>query len=81
MKLTYWVAPRLDDSESYSIRAKTRKECKRLLALAEYYGEFGPIRKVVVEYQSGFALVEQCLSEGRIYEGDSAESDTVSYII
>lgn len=67
MKVTYWVAPYLDDSSAYSIRAKTRREV--IQALSRYpdngAGIFGPIEKVTVEYEDGFDLLRKCLGEGR----------------
>jgi hypothetical protein len=64
MKLTYWVANRLNDSQDYNIRAPTKRE-----ALAELHSggwnpeDYGPVHKVTVEYIDGFDLMEQCLSE------------------
>ena len=69
-KLTYWVAPHLTDSDCYSIRAKTRRECK---ARREAAGGdqrdidlcYGKPKKVTVEFEDAFDLLEMCLSEGR----------------
>jgi hypothetical protein len=65
MKLSYWYAPRIDDSDAYSIRARTKKQA--LEDLEDAYGQFGSVRKVTVEYQDGFDLMMQCMSEGRGY--------------
>lgn len=62
VKLTYWVAEHLKDSSVYSIRCKTRKEVIKKLEDydASYYDK---PKKVTVEYQDSFDLLEQCLSE------------------
>lgn len=69
MKLTYWIAECLDDSHAYNIRAKTRKAV--VAELAEKEGEiregYGPPKKVTVEYQDAFDLMDQCMNEGRGY--------------
>lgn len=91
MKLTYWKADCLTDSDCYSIRTRTRREALEALhseGLVKAYGGFakresveaahergvevdywelryGPLRKVTVEYESGFDLMEMCMSEGR----------------
>jgi len=79
MKLTYWCAPCLNDSECYSIRAKTKREAVEMVKLYKASGgtRYGTIRKVTVEYASGFELLDQCLSEGRIFEGESFSTETV----
>ena len=63
MKVTYWVAHRLDNDELYSIRRKTKKEC----ALAKPSENYGAPRKVTVEYDSGFDLLTKCISPGCRY--------------
>jgi hypothetical protein len=68
-KLTYWVAKCIDDSDVYSIRAKTRKEC--LAAIANSGNIIGkdyekPI-KVTVEFKDPFDLLNDCLSESRCH--------------
>lgn len=65
MKLTYWIAVCLDDSEVYNIRAKTKKEVNE--QLARVWGRYGKARKVEVEYSDSFDLLVQCTSEGRAY--------------
>ena len=64
-KLTYWVALCTNDSDRYSIRAKTKKEV--LAGLAEAGHEIGKgydaPKKVTVEYSDTFDLLEMCLSE------------------
>jgi hypothetical protein len=66
MKLTYWIADCLDDSDVYSIRERTKKECA---ARRQVLGEqgYGKPRKVTVEYSDGFDLLNQCTCEGRQY--------------
>lgn len=68
-KLTYWVAKAIGDSDVYSMRAKTKKEC--LAAIAASGNEIGtdyekPV-KVTVEFKDTFDLLNDCLSEGRCY--------------
>lgn len=79
MKLTFWYAACLNDSDCYSIRAKTLKECRKLVAL---HGEedgaevdsgdwhsrsrFENPVKVIIEYRDGFDLMCQCCDEGGI---------------
>jgi len=68
MKLTYWKAACLYDSNCYSIRAKTKKECKRLLEEAGGAGEdYDEVEKVVIEYKDGFDLMMELIG----YEGGS----------
>lgn len=84
-KLTYWIAGCLSDSVAYSIRRKTRKEVldelKKLGAVrgkngdgdpiwrTEHGNRFSMVRKVTVEYENPFDLLQQALGEGGIYEG------------
>lgn len=69
MKLTYWVAICLDDSPVYSVRARTKRECIRIMTeTLGWSGDddkipFAPPKKVTVEYDNGFDLMKQCLSE------------------
>lgn len=65
MKLVYWLARCKDDHASYSIRAKTRKECKRL---REESGEesYGPVERIEIEYADGFDLLRRALGEGGV---------------
>jgi len=73
MKLVYWIAVCTDDSSAYNIRAKTRKECKRLLEQHLSSGGTGysdNIKRVEVHYASGFDLIDQALGEGGIEPWD-----------
>ena len=65
MKLTYWVCICLDDSKSYNIRAKTRREAK---VQRTENGEdgFSSPKKVTVNYDNAFDLIYQALGEGGI---------------
>jgi hypothetical protein len=77
MRLTYWIAVCLDDSEVYNIRAKTKKDVLRILKDSgnpDGVG-FGKPRKVTVEYEDNFDLMEQCMSEGRGYWESLSESE------
>ena len=60
--LTYWVATRTDDSDAYSIIAKTKKEAQR--QLSEAYGKFDPIEKRTIYYKDAFDLFDQATCEG-----------------
>jgi len=62
MKLTYWYAQNLSDSNSYSIRTKTLTQCKAERAGQEE--DFAPPVKVTVEYRDGFHLMKQISGEG-----------------
>ena len=76
MKLTYWIAERLDDGRAYSIRATRKEEVVTNLAAAgaewdgsvfsigEGYVSYAPIKKVTVIYRNAFDLVCQTLGEG-----------------
>jgi hypothetical protein len=78
MKLTYWVAENLDDSQCYNIRAKTKKEVLNKITLVskEWENEtdlvapkYGPVHKVEVEYADAFDLMDACMGEGSVSEG------------
>ena len=72
MKLTYWKACHLFDSDFYSIRAKTKKEA---LANIEAYGaeSFGKPFKVTVEYQDAFDLMKEMSCEDHHWFEQRAE--------
>lgn len=75
MKLVYWVSECLRDSDCYNIRATTKKECVEMRTKWDsdqsYVDDnYGPVHKMVLEYQNGFELLDRCLSEGRVYEGE-----------
>ena len=66
MRLIYWAAKRLDDSQCYNIRERTRQEAiaKRKAYLDDGL-QYGPVTKVEVEYQGGrFGLMLALLEEG-----------------
>lgn len=65
MKLVYWVAPILNDSEAYNIRAKTLKQCKLLVSRHHTPGDYGEPFKVETVYDDAFDLMCQCLGECR----------------
>ena len=73
MKLTYWYAQCLTDSDCYSIRERTKKAAMAEIAERSegdtQWGEdhFGPLQKVTVEYNDGFELMWLCAGEGRFY--------------
>lgn len=81
MKVTYWYAQRETDSDAYSVRERTKKEA--LARLDEVCGgdpeyrkhHYGPLVKVEVEYDSGLDLLQQCLSEGGLWQEAQASLD------
>jgi hypothetical protein len=76
MKLTYWVAKCLNDSDAYSIRTRTKKECEAQKALA-WRDDYGPVTKVTVDYSDGFDLMYMCSEEsGRWWESDAWPTPT-----
>jgi hypothetical protein len=66
MKLTYWIAECLDDSRHYTVKAKTKKEVEAMLAERDR-SNFGPVKKVTVEYSDGFDLMAKCSGEDWCY--------------
>jgi hypothetical protein len=67
-RCSYWVSINQSQGASYSIRARTRRECVRLAVLeGEGPGKWdnfeAPV-KVTIEYQDAFDLVAQILGEG-----------------
>ena len=74
MKLTYWIAQIKTDSTVYSIRAKTRRECKRLLAERGASNDYCKPHKVGVLCASAFDLIEDALGEGGPHWEEDCES-------
>jgi hypothetical protein len=73
MKLSYWYAPCVSDANCYSIRAKTKREAKRLKADHDECcdmssDKMGDVVKITVEYADAFDLLTICQSEGGIWE-------------
>ncbi len=74
MKLTYFVAECLDESDQmFNLRALRKRDLKRTLDTLDSScaSTFGPIKKVIVEYSSGFDLLEKC------FEMYNAESQMI----
>jgi len=67
-KLTYWVSPSIHDSSAYNIRAKTRKECNRLISEWGSEDTHGRPVKHTIEYVGVFDLMEHCLADSLGYE-------------
>jgi len=65
MKLTYWIAEIETDHQAYNVRAKTRREAKAMVAERDWQ-DYGPVRKITVEYRNAFDLIERALGEGGI---------------
>jgi hypothetical protein len=63
MKLTYWVATNRQDARCYDLRAKTRKECVRMVQEQDH-AQYEPPQKVTLEYRDAFDLVTLILQEG-----------------
>jgi len=60
MKLTYWIAKQENDHTCYDVRAKTRKECSRLVSELHNAKYYGKPEKVTVEYEDAFDLMIEC---------------------
>ncbi len=76
MKLTYWTAEHLKDSNVYSIREETKKAAEAEKAASP--NDFGPVNKVEIEYFSAFDLLTLCLSEGNgFWEPVANDPDTL----
>jgi hypothetical protein len=68
-KFVYWFAECVNDSSSYSIRAKTKKGLmEQLSAITDWGDHFGPPQRHEIEYEDIMDLVSICLGEGRAYE-------------
>lgn len=64
MRVAYWVAKRLDDSDAYTIREKTRIAVEQKLQAVEV-GRYGqPKRVLTPDFAGSFDMLSQCLSEG-----------------
>jgi hypothetical protein len=70
-KLTYWIAPRLDDGICYSLIGKTKKAVQQQLDQitqeqkgSPWAASFGPIEKRIVKYKDAFDLFDWCTGEG-----------------
>ena len=63
MKLTYWACKSIDDSDCYSIVAKTKREAneKRDEQGADRYAS---AVKCVIDYTDAFDLMDMLTSEG-----------------
>lgn len=59
MKLSYWYAPLLTDSNCMSIRKRRKKDViAELAAMApRERRRYGSVRKIVIEYADGFDLL------------------------
>ena len=65
MKLTYWKANCLSDSDVFSIRKKTRKAVQAQIDESKREGgfEYEAPHKVVIEYRNALELVEKTTGE------------------
>lgn len=68
--LSYWLAKRVDDSQAYSIRAKTKREAqgqlrelKKMHAGSRYAPEFEPLELVERTYRNAFDLALKLLQD------------------
>ena len=63
--LTYWYCACTDDSDAYSIIAKTKKHAMQQLAERSFGADrFEPPIKKTIHYKDAFDLFEWCTSEG-----------------
>jgi hypothetical protein len=60
--LTYWVADCLNDHRIYSVRARTRAECRAQVLIT--HGRYAPPRKVTVRYVDPFDLAVTMMTGG-----------------
>jgi len=65
-RLVYWVCKCLTDSRTYNIRAKTKKQAsaERFSKSQSGANEYAPPKKVVIEYEDAFELLQIALQEG-----------------
>ena len=63
MKLTYWYSQCPNDSDVYSVRARTKKQAILDIAQMEQPGWPAP-KKVTVQYHDAFSFLQECSSEG-----------------
>ena len=72
MKLTYWIAPCINDGhESNTLRAKTKKGVIALVELNTIGGswhKYEEPRKVTVNFDDSFDLMNQCLTDRGYWE-------------
>lgn len=76
MKLTYWYAKCLNDSDAYSVRQKTRKAAEADKLSRHKSGDYGPVVKVTVEYDNAFDLMEKCSDE----DGQRCRESQATYL-
>lgn len=67
MKLTYWYSQCPDDSDVYSVRARTKREA--IEATKDRYRpeDWATPVKVTIEYRDAHDLMEACSNEGHHY--------------
>ena len=68
-KVTVWKATREDDSDVYSIRTRTKRECQKERAenhqpVEKYGATFKPCKKIVIPYRDTFELISTVCGEG-----------------
>ena len=65
--LTYWLAISATGHSVYNIRAKTKKEVLRLIGEHDSPEDFSAPKKVSVDYESPFELMNKCMDENNGY--------------
>lgn len=63
MKLTYWIAERLDDAPCYSLIGKTKKSVVEQIA-QNPHGTYGEVEKKEIHYADAFDLFDKLTCEG-----------------
>lgn len=63
MKLVFWEAKCLNDSDCYSIRTKTKKECLFQISTSDWH-KYEPPEKIILEYKDSFELLSVFAGEG-----------------
>lgn len=65
MKVVYWKCRSLTDSDSFSIRTRTKREALRTLQeMGKYSVDYSEPYKVTIEYKDAFDLVIALRGEG-----------------
>lgn len=76
MKVTYWYAPHLSDSQRYAIRTRTKREALDFIASWDENGRlYGHPRKVTLGYDNAFDLIQLISGESGNPEERLAEYD------
>ena len=67
MKLSYWYAECLNDSDVYAVRERTKRDAVAEVKDKHDPENYGPVLKVTIEYPDAFGLMSDCTYEDRLY--------------